>query len=473
MDSNNSKFKSLDELKAKMAAKQGGAGGGFGGRPSGSGFGTVGGGFGGRPSGAGFGGVGGAKPSGAGFGSVGGQAGGGFNAGVGGAGGFAPRQAPRERQVEEMIEEVQETGPGKLFDYDMDQTDSNYLPPKDITKPIMVAVIAVVCLVFGLFIGWCWNGILNDRNSVNERIEVAKQTASVVDPKIEAFQGMAQLFKQRSESLGAGVLEYDEDFHKNVVKRYAAEGTFVLDISKDLPSNTFVMATNGINSPLSDIRGYAAGTTLLEEVMKSHVALTEKDISEIENLLRQSSARDKNVIYALKLNAEDLLTIVTPMAAAENFDRMLKAVTCTEVYRVTSAITDDEEASRVFKQLLADGKITEEQAKARTYDPAAQNKGKAKGKGAKAGDVAEDIDPNLVLPNRLMYRIEDRNGKQQVVFADEIILVERTKLFAGSSNALDRYRKRMMQVLALMGEVEKTTDGLYNRIHSIAVEPKM
>ena len=97
-----------------------------------------------------------------------------------------------------------------------------------------------------------------------------------------------------------------------------------------------------------------------------------------------------------------------------------------------------------------------------------------KGKGKNAKPASEPVEittvPDLVLPNRLMYRIEDSAGRQQVVFADEIILIERSKLFAGSANALERYRKRMVQILGLLGEIEKSTDGLYSRIHTISVE---
>ena len=72
-----------------------------------------------------------------------------------------------------------------------------------------------------------------------------------------------------------------------------------------------------------------------------------------------------------------------------------------------------------------------------------------------------------------IYVIADNDGKEQTVFADEIVLLERTKLFSGSANALERYRNRMIQILAIMGEIEKSTDGLASRIHIIASEAKL
>ena len=51
-----------------------------------------------------------------------------------------------------------------------------------------------------------------------------------------------------------------------------------------------------------------------------------------------------------------------------------------------------------------------------------------------------------------------------------INLINRTMLFAGTATALDRYRKRMIQILALLGEIDKSTDGLQSRLHIISTE---
>ena len=427
LNSDNSKFKNLDELKARMAAKNAGSAqsGGMGG-------------FGGASGGGSFGG-----------------------------GGFSVKTP--KRQQETIIIEDDEPGSGNLFDFDMNQVDRSLLPPKDYTKHVLVACIAVVSVIFGAFIGWCWQGVLKDRGDVNERIEVAKGVYEVVNPKVNGFQEFAQIFKQRSESLGAGVLEYNHDFYNNVIKDYKNRG-FVLDVSSEIDASSAVMATNAMNNPLSDIRGYAAGSTLLAGLLDSHIEQTESDLPEINALLGQSSATDRNIVYALKLDSAKMLELTT-----QGSDRLAKAITCTEVYQVKRALTDDEEASKVFQKMLAEGKISEDDFKAKTFDMAADIKARAAkakaaaAKGAKA-DVGITTDENLVLPKRLMYVIEDTNGAAQTVFADEIILIERSKLFAGSANALERYRKRMIQILAILGEIEKSTDGLVSRIHIISTE---
>ena len=349
-----------------------------------------------------------------------------------------------------------------MFEFDMNQVDKSLLPPKDNTKPIMVVCIAIVAAIFGAFVGWCWQGVLTDRAKVNERIQVAASVYDTVDPMISSFQTYAQIYKQRSESLGAGVLEFNANFYENYIKKYK-DYNFVLDISS-LPQNTIVMASNAAQNPLSDLRGYGAATTLLSKLLDSHIVQTDKDMDEIKALLRKSSATDRNIVYALKVDSAALLSIATK---TPDSDRLAKAITSTKVYQVKAAITDDEEASRAFQEMIANGTLTEEQAKARTYSGTPKGAKKKKGK---SDSVEITTDPNLVLPNRLMYVIEDENGKQQNVFADEIILLERSKLFAGSANALERYRKRMIQIMAILGEIEKSTDGLQNRLYIIKTE---
>lgn len=430
---NNSKFKNLDELRARMA-KNSGSAGGFGGSAGGGFGGSAGGGFGGSAGGGGFG------------------------------GGFASK-APRRQQQQVIIEEEDaEQGIGKLYDYNMDQVDKSLLPPKDYTKYGMIVFICVISVAFGYCIGWCWQGVISQRSKVNERIEVAKIAEDTIKPKLDEFQTYAQIFKQRSESLGAGVLEYNAKFHDENFGKYETS-RFVLDISKDLPDNSIVMASNALQNPLSDIRGYGAGSSLLAALIQSHKELTEADQGEIESLLKSTSATDRNVVYAVKVNAADVLK-VTELGS----DRTVKALASTEVYNVKNAITDDVEAAKAFEDMKASGRLSDEEIKARTYQPEKVSASKKK-KDKKADDVVEaTVDENLVLPNRLIYTIADQSGKTQTVFADEIILLERSKLFAGSANALERYRNRMVQIIKIIGEIEKTTDGLGSRLHVISAE---
>lgn len=415
--SNNSKFKNIDELKARMAAKSGGAGGFGGGVSSGGGFG----------------------------------------------GGFGSK-LPKRQQQQVIIEEIDDAPKQqRLFDYNLNQVDKSLLPPKDRAKPIMVGVVILVSLAFGAFIGSCWQYVFAQRAEVNLRIDVAQKIEPTIKQKVDNFQTFAQLFKQRSESLGAGVLEYNEHFYNDVIKKYnEADYDFVLDVSK-LPANVISMASNSAQNPLSDIRGYGAGTSLLAALLQSHIDNTEKDAAEIKQILGTSSATDRNIVYAIKVNAADVLKITEA-----DSDRTLKALQSTEIYQVKSALTDDADAAKAFEAMHASGRLSDDEYKARIYAPA-----KAKTKAGAESVVEITTDTTLTLPNRLIYVIADNDGKEQTVFADEIVLLERTKLFSGSANALERYRNRMIQILAIMGEIEKSTDGLASRIHIIASEAKL
>lgn len=415
--SNNSKFKNIDELKARMAAKSGGAGGFGGGVSSGGGFG----------------------------------------------GGFGSK-LPKRQQQQVIIEEIDDAPKQqRLFDYNLNQVDKSLLPPKDRAKPIMVGVVILVSLAFGAFIGSCWQYVFAQRAEVNLRIDVAQKIEPTIKQKVDNFQTFAQLFKQRSESLGAGVLEYNEHFYNDVIKKYnEADYDFVLDVSK-LPANVISMASNSAQNPLSDIRGYGAGTSLLAALLQSHIDNTEKDAAEIKQILGTSSATDRNIVYAIKVNAADVLKITEA-----DSDRTLKALQSNEIYQVKSALTDDADAAKAFEAMHASGRLSDDEYKARIYAPA-----KAKTKAGAESVVEITTDTTLTLPNRLIYVIADNDGKEQTVFADEIVLLERTKLFSGSANALERYRNRMIQILAIMGEIEKSTDGLASRIHIIASEAKL
>ena len=402
----------------------------------------------------------GAKPGG--FGGSGGFGGG---SGFGG-GGFKVQQEQKVVYEDEKIERQ------KLFDFDGTQIDAKLgnLYAKDRKKDIMVVVVILIALIFGCGIGYLWSNVLSKRHEVNERIQVAKEIEKIVRPRVDAYQTFTQLFKQRSESMGAGSLEYNEKFFNETIKTFRDQN-FMIDVSADIPPNAITMASNALQNPLSDIRGYAAGTMTLGRILDSHIEQTELDMDEIKALLGQNSATDKNIVYALKVDAIQMMSIVdtdpqldpkkSPYPKAE---RTVPAYQSVQKYQVKRAITDDEEADRIFRKLKEEGKATDE----RNFKALSAKELKALHAVASA-PVAE----GLVVPNRMIYVLEDEAGTQSYAFADEIILLDRAKLYAASPNALERYRKRMLQIMAILGDIEKTTDGLVSKLHSIATEEEL
>ena len=52
-----------------------------------------------------------------------------------------------------------------------------------------------------------------------------------------------------------------------------------------------------------------------------------------------------------------------------------------------------------------------------------------------------------------MYDVLNRRGESNLMFADEIILVDRKLLFGNSANALDRYKQRTTQIAKLISNI--------------------
>ena len=397
-----------------------------------------------------------------GFGSSKGGFGG--SSGFGGFGGSSFKQAQKQEVIIE--EEVRQRE--KMFDFDGTAIDeslgSKYA--KDRKKDIMVVAVIIIGFIFGCGIGYLWSGILKDRGDVNERIEVAKSIESVVRPRIDAFQSFAQVFKQRSESLGAGVLEYNDEFFTNTIEKYK-DSNFMVDVSADIPANAITMASNSLQNPLSDIRGYAAGTMTLGRLIDSHIEQTKADMDEIKSLLGKNSATDKNIVYAIKIDPMKMMSLVDTSAEFDKkspypkADRKVPALESTEVFQVKRAITDDEEAAKVFSKLKAEGLSDD----SRNFKEMSEKELKASGAYA-----SSPVPEGLVVPNRLMYVLVDKAGTESIAFADEIFLLDRDKLYRASPNALDRYRKRMMQIIGILGDIEKTTDSFVGKLHAIATE---
>ncbi len=405
------------------------------------------------------------------FGNKGGfgapKAGGFGGGGFGGFGGNSFKQA----QKQEIIIEEENKQREKMFDFDGTAIDkslgSKY--SKDRKKDIMVFAVIIIALIFGTLIGYLWSGILNDRGNVNDRIDVAVKVESVIRPKVDNFQTYAQIFKQRSESLGAGVLEYNKSFFEDVFEKYD-RSNFLVDVSADVPATAITMASNSLQNPLSDIRGYAAATLALDRLITSHIEQTKLDMDEINALLGQNSATDKNIVYAIKVDANKLTSMVdiwsTPdvKTSYEKTGRTALALSSDQVYQVKRAITDDEQAHKIFAQLKADGLADD----SRNFKAPSEKELKAN-RAFASSPVAE----GLIVPNRLMYVLQDKSGKEVIAFADEILLLSRDKLYKASPNALDRYRKRMVQIIAILGDIEKTTDGLIGKLHAISTEEKL
>ena len=101
----------------------------------------------------------------------------------------------------------------------------------------------------------------------------------------------------------------------------------------------------------------------------------------------------------------------------------------------------------MYSKMKIDNKWSEEQRMLRDFHQETK-----KGKGSK-GAVEEPLD----LPNRLIYEVYDRKGKESQLFADEVVTVDRQLLFGKSANALERYKARTQQINELFDAAEKAS----------------
>lgn len=337
----------------------------------------------------------------------------------------------------------------KEYDYNPALYDPDVKMPVSRARYIVFGAIGIGVLIFGFVLGLIWTNVVKDRESVNRRISLAQTVERSVKPKVEGFKNYMTLFKQRWDSKGPdGAIDFDKKFYDETVKSYAGYN-FMLDMSNDVSAEAIILGQNEKANPLAELREYSSGSMLLTTLLSNHVAETNSDMQELENLLDGGDAVDNNAVYAVRFNINEFFAYV------EQASRTNYALASLGIYQVKRAITDDEEASQVWGTMKSS--MTQEQIKELTYIPDPK---------AKTPDAAADLD----LPKRLIYEVQARGGAPTYVFSDEIFLINRSQLFGSSANALDRYRNRMKAIYSTMALIEKVCDPLLADLQTQATE---
>ncbi|MFA5623910.1 MAG: hypothetical protein WC966_02475 [Bradymonadales bacterium] len=358
-----------------------------------------------------------------------------------------PTQAAPEPEPEDYNYEPKE----QQYDYDPSLYDPEITMPVSRGRYLVMGGIGLGLLIFGFVMGLIWTNVIKDRESVNRRIGIAQNVERSVKPKVENFKNYMTLFKQRWDSKGPdGAIDFDRKFYDEAVKTYASYD-FMLDMSNDVSAESIILGQNEKANPLAEIREYSAGTMLLLTLLSNHVAETNADMDEIDNLLEGGTAVDNNITYAVRFNVDELVGFI------EQASRTNYAMPSMGIYQVKRALTDDEEASEVWATLKSS--MTQEQIKVLTYIPDPK----------KAPDTSDGLD----LPRRLIYEVQARGGASTFVFSDEILTINRNQLFGSSANALDRYRNRMRAIYSIMANIEKVCDPLLSDLHTQATEEKV
>jgi len=340
--------------------------------------------------------------------------------------------------------------PEVVIEYEPEPDDYNYEPPAtevdeeelrqlqwtgqatDNSK-VMLAVGAIaLAAIIGFIIGMVYGGIDQDKNDAKRKSTIAQTIQRQYDGKLENFKTFADTF----EKLAASTYE-KSDFDGTMAKLQKID--YMLDMSSEVSSEVILLNNDTRANPVKNLREYSANTMLLMQLLSIHRNETTADEEEIQALLEKQNASDTT--YAMRINA-DAVYYLGKNAPREQFANGVQGI-----FTLRESITDDAELSTTYDTYKSDNGWSNRQREMRDYKPA-------------KGETAE-FDGKTV-PNRIMYDILDRRGASHLVFADEIVLVDRKLLFGKSLNALDRYKQRTDQIKALIDsttEISSTISG--------------
>lgn len=268
---------------------------------------------------------------------------------------------------------------------------------------------------------------------IERKSSMAKTIRMTVEDRLTQFERFAKEF----ESAGG---RYDRDTFDSKVGNYG-NYSFMLDMSSDVTSEAVLLAGNSQANPLAGLRKYSADTMLLTQLISSHINETHADseaILEIQEM-REHNAEETRVLYAMQIVPEGVAYLMTTAP------RSMYANGAINVFTYKDVIDDDEEASRRYSKLKVDNKWGQFQKERRDFV---------------ADKVVNEDGDALDIPNRLMYKVMDRRGQEALLFADEMVLVDRAKLFGKSMEALERYEQRTAQIKKVIEQARKDSSTI-------------
>jgi len=191
---------------------------------------------------------------------------------------------------------------------------------------------------------------------------------------------------------------------------------------------------------------------ILVQLISNHVSETNADKKEIAELLEATGSVEDETseLFALKFDPERYLEFIKePLRVDGQFNFGVRAK---GLWRVKKIVQSPEELAAIWKDMKGD------------YAAPAEEEDKTKGK--KPKEKTEE----LGLPPKVIYQLQPRQGAPFYVLADEIILITRSEIFGATPNALQRYEKRMTQILKAIVETEKSVEPLGSKLKTQASE---
>lgn len=335
--------------------------------------------------------------------------------------------------------------------YEEEPDDYNYVPPlrevddaeirrlsasvpdAGVDKRVYYACAAFLgAAIVGILIGYGIASVNASNANVQRKTSIARTIQKTVDTNVAALEK----FKADFNKVASG--NYSEaSFDDLRSKVRAGEYNFMLDMSSDVTAEAVLLIEKeGQNNPLTSLRRYSADSMLLRRLIETHLAETRADSEAIIDL--QSQSGKVAVTYAMQVIPDALYYLATTAPRSQYANGVIG------IYTYRNVIEDDAEATEVYSNLKIDARWSNEQRARRDYKP--------KNKKEQAQLEANELD----LPNHLIYEVVDRQGNKANLFADEVILVDRTLFFGESANAKERYDWRTQNIQNLLDKLDKS-----------------
>lgn len=298
--------------------------------------------------------------------------------------------------------------------YTGDVTDNS----KVIKAVIVILIAAIIGGVIGLIIG----SQAEKNNDIKRKSSLASTIKRSYDAKVESFGHLAAEFDDKLSGSDYDKMKFD-DFMSEL-----SNFDYMLDMSSDISSEVILLNGDKRANPVKNLREYSADTMLLTQLLSIHKNETRADEEEIASLMEKGG--NDEVTYAMSINPDAVFYL------GKNAPREQFANGVLNIYTLREPIDNDEELSSAYNAYKSDKGWSAAQREQRDYVP---------GKG-------ENLN-GLDIPNRIMYDVLNRRGDSSLMFADEIILVDRKLLFGKSANALDRYKQRTAQIAKLISNI--------------------
>lgn len=364
----------------------------------------------------------------------------------------------------------------KEYDYDPAQYDPSIPPIPSLSKTIIKAIVALVATFIAFGFGYLFSGVLNDRKSVDRRIDTAISAEEIIKPKVERYIEYVSVFKEWSNAHRGTQLDYNEKFFKKYIEGYK-DYNFLLDITNEMPAdqnkidnNINMLAQRADQNPLGNMRGYSGGTLLLSTLLDEHIAETKKDMDEIHTLIDAAEGENPNAalsaknVYCVRFKSAEVAGF------AEKASRTDAAKDALGIYLVKRAVLDDKEASQIWANLKKN--LSSDEVESLTYvSPSLAPK---KGKGKTATPPVDSSDTSLNLSRLMIYEIQPVGSQtSEYVLSNEILLLKRDQILGAGSNALMRYKNRMSRIFTVAAEVEKAAQPLLDQLNAQSCEEKI